>query len=461
QQWRVQVDFTTHPVGEQLRPAHTRIKPHTHGPQTALVVGPEDQNLWTDELGRIKVQFPWDRIGQKNQHSSCWVRVSGAWAGNQLGSIHIPRIGQEVVIDFIGGDPDLPLCTGRVANAVNLPPWKLPEQSALSGFRSRELDEGGGNSAAGRSNHLVMDDTAGQIQVQLKSDHQHSSLSLGHITRIEDHQGRKDQRGDGFELRTDGHGVARAAEGLLISTEGHEQAQAHAKDMGETVQRLEQAQQQHEMLEDLAVTHGAWDELEQSQSHASISQSLKAQNDALRGNGQADRAKGTFPELDDPHLLLASAAGIQASASGNIALDAQEHIAITSGGHASVAAKKSVLMSALKGLRLFAYQGGVRMFARKGAVQIQSHDDKVQLVAQRMLQMLTHGEATLKARKGIVLQAQGSTLYIDQQGFRFYTPNGHQVWAAGHGTHGPQTRAADLPDLPRSVSPGSKFPPSF
>jgi type VI secretion system secreted protein VgrG len=98
-----------------------------------------ESNIYTDSLGRIKLQFPWDRYDQKNQNSSCWVRVSGEFAGNQLGSMHIPRIGQEVVVSFLGGDPDMPLVTGRGFNAVNMPHWSLPEQQALSGFRSREL----------------------------------------------------------------------------------------------------------------------------------------------------------------------------------------------------------------------------------------------------------------------------------------------------------------------------------
>ncbi len=159
QQWRVHVDFTAHPVKEPLRPEPTRAKPRTGGPQPAWVVGPEGQNIWTDELGRIKVQFPWDRIGRKNEHSSCWIRVSSPWAGNQLGGVFIPRIGQEVTVDFFGGDPDLPICTGRSCNRANPPPWGLPSQSALSGLRSRELKKEGGNSAAGRSNHLLLDDT--------------------------------------------------------------------------------------------------------------------------------------------------------------------------------------------------------------------------------------------------------------------------------------------------------------
>ncbi|RYF36967.1 MAG: type VI secretion system tip protein VgrG, partial [Comamonadaceae bacterium] len=248
QHWKVEVDLTAHPVTEPLRPGLARPKPHTHGPQVALVVGPAGENLWTDDLSRIKVQFPWDRIGARNQHSTCWLRVSSPWAGNQLGGLHIPRIGQEVIVDFIGGDPDLPICTGRVHNQMNLPPWDLPGQSALSGFRSRELTTEGGNSAAGRSNHLILDDTDGKIQAQLKSDHQSSSLSLGFITRIEDNAGRKDPRGEGFELRTDGHGAIRAHDGLLITTEGRGNAANHFKDMGETIARLDAAQDQHEQL---------------------------------------------------------------------------------------------------------------------------------------------------------------------------------------------------------------------
>ncbi len=110
--------------------------------------------------------------------------------------MHLPRIGQEVIVSFYGGDPDQPIVTGSVFNAMNTPPWSLPDQQALSGFRSRELMPGGGNSAAGRSNHLILDDTEQKIQAQLKSDHAHSQLSLGHITRIANNQGRQDARGE-------------------------------------------------------------------------------------------------------------------------------------------------------------------------------------------------------------------------------------------------------------------------
>ena len=277
----MEVDFTAHPMTEALRPALSQAKPHTGGPQVAVVVGPEGENVWTDALGRIKVQFPWDRLGQHNQHSTCWLRVASQWAGNQLGAMHIPRIGQEVIVDFLGGDADLPICTGRVNNQNNLPPWALPAQSALSGFRSRELTKEGGNSAAGRSNHLILDDTDQQIQAQLKSDHQSSSLSLGHITRIEDNAGRKDARGEGFELRSDGHGVVRAKDGLLITTEGRSRAAGHAKDMAETLSRLSAGREQHERLSDSA---------QQAEAHATGVQVRGAKKTSQMTKFQSKRA---------------------------------------------------------------------------------------------------------------------------------------------------------------------------
>ncbi len=117
-QWRIEVRFQVQPTTELLRPEGIQPKPHTHGPETALVCGPDadtaQSDIYTDPLGRIKVQFPWDRYGAKNHNSSCWVRVSAAWAGNQLGAMQVPRIVQEVIVDFLGGDPDQPICTGWV-----------------------------------------------------------------------------------------------------------------------------------------------------------------------------------------------------------------------------------------------------------------------------------------------------------------------------------------------------------
>jgi type VI secretion system secreted protein VgrG len=424
QRWKVEVDFTAHPMVEPLRPAPLQAKPFAHGPQSALVVGPEGQNLWTDELGRIKVQFPWDRIGQKNQHSSCWIRVSSPWAGNQLGGVHIPRIGQEVIVDFIGGDPDLPVCTGRLHNQSNLPPWALPGQSALSGFRSRELTEEGGNSAAGRSNHLVMDDTPSKIQVQLKSDHQHSQLSLGFITRIEDNKGRKDPRGEGFELRTDGHGVARAAEGMLITTEPRGNAVKHAKDIGETVTRLTTGRDQHESLSVSAQTARAHAKGDQDE----VTNALKSQNDAIKGGTASD---GSFPELADPHLVLASPAGIETTTAKSTHIQSLEHNAITTGGHTSISTGKSFLVAAAKSIKLYCYQEIMKIVAAKANISVEALEAKVLIFAKIGIEMRAN-KISIMAEKELEVGAGGSHSLWNASGILHKTPGKWTEHAAVH-----------------------------
>ncbi|WP_321846487.1 type VI secretion system tip protein VgrG [Paraburkholderia bannensis] len=120
-----------------FRPSLNTPKPMIAGPQTAIVVGPKGEEIYTDELGRVKVQFHWDRLGQMDHRSSCWVRVGQAWAGSGFGAVQIPRIGDEVVVSFLDGNPDRPLIISRVYNAANAHPWKLPENATQSGILSR------------------------------------------------------------------------------------------------------------------------------------------------------------------------------------------------------------------------------------------------------------------------------------------------------------------------------------
>ncbi len=151
-----------------FRPPFSAPKPTVRGPQTAIVVGPSGQEIWTDQYGRIKVQFHWDRQGQNDENSSCWVRVAQAWAGTNWGSIHIPRIGQEVIVDFFEGDPDRPIITGRVYNASNMPPYALPANATQSGTRSRSSK--GGNFT--NANEIRFEDAIGseELFVQAEKD---------------------------------------------------------------------------------------------------------------------------------------------------------------------------------------------------------------------------------------------------------------------------------------------------
>lgn len=129
--------FTAIDVSTVYRPPRITPKPTVPGPQTALVVGPSGEEIYTDEYGRVKLQFHWDRLGQKNENSSCWVRVASPSAGKGFGMVTLPRIGQEVVVDFIEGDPDRPLVTGSVYNATQVVPYDLPANKTVSTLRSQ------------------------------------------------------------------------------------------------------------------------------------------------------------------------------------------------------------------------------------------------------------------------------------------------------------------------------------
>ncbi|HMD39840.1 MAG TPA: type VI secretion system tip protein TssI/VgrG [Candidatus Acidoferrum sp.] len=134
--------FTCIPFATPFRPPRITPKPIVQGPQTAVVVGPKDEEIYPDKYGRVKVQFFWDRLGKKNENSSCWIRVSQPWAGKNWGAINIPRIGQEVIVEFLEGDPDRPIITGRVYNADQMPPYALPDNMTRTTFLSRSSKKG-------------------------------------------------------------------------------------------------------------------------------------------------------------------------------------------------------------------------------------------------------------------------------------------------------------------------------
>jgi type VI secretion system secreted protein VgrG len=155
--------FVAQSFADPFRPARTTRKPTVAGPQTAVVVGGADAGeIETDEYGRIKVQFHWDRLGQKDSDSSCWLRVATSWAGNGWGMISLPRIGQEVVVAFLEGDPDQPLVVGSVYNAAQLPPYELPANATVSTIKSRSKA-----GAAAEFNELRFQDQPGSEYVLL------------------------------------------------------------------------------------------------------------------------------------------------------------------------------------------------------------------------------------------------------------------------------------------------------
>ncbi len=158
--------FRCIPLALPYRPPLKTPRPKVPGPQTAAVVGPSGQEIFTDKYGRVKVQFFWDRDGKKDAGSSCWVRVGTLWAGKQWGGIWIPRIGQEVIVAFEEGDPDRPFIVGSVYNAENMPPYALPDNMTQSGIKSRSTTQG----AAENFNELRFEDKKGSEEVYFHAE---------------------------------------------------------------------------------------------------------------------------------------------------------------------------------------------------------------------------------------------------------------------------------------------------
>jgi type VI secretion system secreted protein VgrG len=158
--------FTAIPAALPYAPQRITPQPVFRCLQTAIVVGPPGDEIFPDKYGRVKVQFAWDRDGQNNASSSCWVQVATFWAGKQWGAIHIPRIGQEVIVDFLEGDPDHPIIVGSVYNNDQMPPYTLPDNKTQSGIKSRSSQGG----AAANYNEFRFEDKMGSEEILLHAE---------------------------------------------------------------------------------------------------------------------------------------------------------------------------------------------------------------------------------------------------------------------------------------------------
>ncbi len=395
------------------------------------MVGPAGEEIYTDQFGRVKVQFHWDRLGAKDQNSTCWLRVSTAWAGNNFGTIHLPRIGQEVIVDFFNGDPDMPFVAGRLTNPENKPLWELPEQKALSGIKSKEL---GGSQA----NQLVMDDTQGQVQVHLKSDHQSSELNLGYITRIPEPSGRKDFRGEGFELRTDGHGVLRSGSGLILTTYAKANAESFIKNIKESTEQLKEAVEQQKVQTQIAIDQKADERAIDATAHVD----LNTQQEEIKGKG------GQFPELSAPHVLVSTPAGVAVVAEQSIHLNSIEQIALTSGKDVSLATGERFFASASQGISLFTQSKGARLFAGKDKIELQAQNGGLDAIARQNIQIIsTEDKVEITSPTKIILNAGGSQIEISENGVFITTAGKFETKASEHKFEGGGSVPLKLPML--------------
>ena len=374
--------------------------------QTALVVGPENSEIHCDEFGRIKVRFPACR-SEDHEHAhgadasdsnrdSAWLRVATGWAGNHYGVISLPRVGDEVVIVFMGGDPDKPLVIGSVHGARTPSPSfdrlsVLPGDKHLSGIVSKE---GQGT----RSNQLRLDDTPTQISAQLGSEHAHSQLNLGYLTHPR-HGGSAEPRGEGAELRTDAALSLRGAQGVLISADASLRVAGRQLDRDGLAGLTDALSSIQKQLAELAERH---------ESDATDGASLtQVSNQLKRWENGTNTTKNSKEAGGSPIVAIEAPAGMVLGSRAGMAVGAQTHIDIVSVSNTQVSAGRKLMLHALQSISLFAHALGAKLVAASGKVEIQAHDDNVEVTAAKRIVFAASEEIVLQAPK-VTVVSQGA-----------------------------------------------------
>ncbi len=418
-----------------LPPAH---------PLTALVAGPEGEEVHCDEQGRINLHFPQCRprdhahaqgAGASRTHrDSAWVRVGCGWAGSGYGVTALPRAGMEAVVIFVEGDPDKPLIISLTHNGVNPPPTfshagSLPGNKYLSGMKSKEIK-------GTRCNQLRLDDTPGQINAQLASEHGHSELNLGWMTHPR-RDGKGEARGEGAELRSDNSVVIRAAKLMLLSTQAMLRAQGKQLEREPLKALLENSHGLLKALGEYAEQHQALG-VDQDP-HIKINTDLK--NAEQGSNTQPNGTEGGAP------LIAQYADGGFASATpySSVSYSGQHHNLIAQ-HHIQAVAGKRFNVNAGEGVSLFAHKDGIKHIAHYGKFDIQAQHDSIGIAADQNVKITaSQGEIVVAAQKSITLICAGAYIKIGGGKIELGCPGEFMVKAGAHTWGGPGRMSADLP----------------
>ncbi|UZA17080.1 type VI secretion system tip protein VgrG [Moraxella bovis] len=456
QYYTADTSFTAYPATHPLVPTTPCPRPIART-QTATVVAQEGEEIHTDQYGRIKVKFHWDKPTLAQRHlvdnrtgddkddlsqiNTCYLRVASTWAGDHYGHIALPRAGQEVIIDFFGGNPDMPYVAGSLTNPNNMPLYTLPHEKVLSGIRSKEY---GGD----KSNQLIMDDTKDKLQTHLKSDHLHTEINLGHIRRLTTPQGRGEYRGEGFEVRTDGHGVIRADKGMVITTHGRQGAVGHVKDVGEAEMLIRSAKNQQASYMQAMIDYMAEDRDLLETATPALSDDYGTIKASQENEYDEDETDDTG-ELSLPHILLASASSLIGVAKKNIHQYATEHITFSSGADLNIATGKKLLASVAKGIGILAHDMGIKMIAASGNINISAQRNDIDIVAEEVLRLISkRKKIEISAMEEIVLNVQGNYIKILPDKIEQGTKGEWIVHANKHELSSPNTIEFELPQDP-------------
>lgn len=408
--------------------------------ETAIVVGPSGEEVYTDELNRVKVVFIWDRLNPGDERASCWIRVAQSDTGGGYGGVHIPRIGEEVIVGYVGGDCDRPLVLHRVYNGAVKPQWH--SNGILSGYRSKEY-------AGAGFNEMVLDDATGQNRARLFSSSANSLLHLGYLI---DQSGntRGSYLGSGFDLRTDSYGALRANKGLHVTTHTTSVG-GQPLDASATQQQLTRAENVVKGLSDASKQRNA-ESLQPG--HDSLTQCSDATRYTTSGQSNGGRTAGggtgSAAAFRESVMLFGSPAGIAISSDKSARVTADKNVNLVSGESTYIAAGKSFVASVAEKISLFVQNAGMKLFAGNGKVEIQAQSDGMDLFAEKQLHISSAGQDVLvTAKQKVTVTSGGASITIENGNIEIRCPGKFTVKAAAHSFEGPASDDTPLPALPQ------------
>lgn len=452
------------------------------GAQTALVVGLSDAVCTSNRDYQVRVQFPWQRGRRPNRGgmahnadvqgnapgndtSGTWVRVAEALAGPNWGTLFTPRIGTEVLVDFIEGDIDRPVIVAQLFTGPDLPPFSAGVDSGadhpgvLSGIQTQGFDGG--------YNQWQLDDTTGQVRMRLATSSAASQLNLGYL--IDQPPGsaqRGSHRGSGFELRTDAWAVLRGGEGVLLSTQARNQlgsgVASTQMDAAEAVSMFKSAHSLTETMADAAAKQQALFCKDAAKAQADLIEQIDPQAKGKYAgavNGQAAlKAKEGARELDGEQpvekfgssvVLMDSAASINWATPASTVIYAGEQLHWTTQSDLHLAAAHTVSAVAGEAASLFSHSGGVQAIAANGPVSLQAHTDQLEILVDKEVTVISvNDRIEIKAKEKIVLLAADSSITLDGSDITFACPGQFSVKGGQHCFDKGARGTAELPHLP-------------
>ncbi|HAY5027926.1 type VI secretion system Vgr family protein [Escherichia coli] len=405
-----ELTFTAIPYSERYgyRPAFIP-RPVMAGTLPARVTSTVKNDIYAhiDKDGRYRVNLDFDRDTWKPGYESLWVRQSRPYAGDTYG-LHLPLLaGTEVSIAFEEGNPDRPYIAGVKHDSAHT------DHVTIQNYKRNVL-------RTPANNKIRLDDERGKEHIKVSTEYGgKSQLNLGHLV-----DAGKQQRGEGFELRTDLWGAVRAKKGIFISADTQDKAQGQVREMAPAMAILDGAQSQMKSLSTDAQTANA-DPADLSSQIALLQQSVK--------------------DLTQAAILLSAPKGVAIASGEHLQLAASKNLIANAGNHADIGVVKNMFIGVGQALSVFVRKAGIRLFANKGAISVQAQNDLMELLAQKSIVITsTEDEIKITAKKKITLNGGGSYIRLDACGIEAGTPGEYNVKA---GYYGRKPKAKLTPEL--------------